>query len=118
MIDKKINYKIIDNFISNKELFNMQSLFLDPDITSPIPWYYNAGTTGDYELKIQYDVEDYYFCNLFYVDDKPYSKGFKELKTILDKLNILNVAMNGEVTEDVPASILQNHKNVKVFYCD
>ena len=69
MIDKKINYKIIDNFISNKELFNIQSLFLDPHITSPIPWYYNAGTTGDYESKIQYDVEDYYFCNLFYVDD-------------------------------------------------
>jgi glucosamine-6-phosphate deaminase len=34
------------------------------------------------------------------------------------KLNILNVAMNGEVTEDVPASILQKHKNVEVFYCD
>ena len=34
------------------------------------------------------------------------------------KLNILNVAMNGEVTEDVPASILQNHENVEVFYCD
>jgi len=34
------------------------------------------------------------------------------------KLNILNVAMNGEVTEGVPASVLQNHDNVKVFYCD
>jgi glucosamine-6-phosphate deaminase len=34
------------------------------------------------------------------------------------KLNILNVAMNGEVTEDVPASILQNHKNVEVYYCE
>ena len=34
------------------------------------------------------------------------------------KLTILNVAMNGEVTEKVPASILQNHDNVKVFYCD
>ena len=34
------------------------------------------------------------------------------------KLNILNVAMNGEVTESIPASILQNHDNVKVFYCD
>ena len=34
------------------------------------------------------------------------------------KLNILNVAMNGEVTEDAPASILQNHKNVKVYYSD
>ena len=36
----------------------------------------------------------------------------------VDKLNILNVAMNGEVTEDVPASILQKHDNVKVYYCD
>ena len=35
-----------------------------------------------------------------------------------NKLNILNVAMNGEVTETVPASILQNHDNVKVYYCD
>jgi glucosamine-6-phosphate deaminase len=34
------------------------------------------------------------------------------------KLNILNVAMNGEVTEDVPASILQNHENVEVYYCE
>jgi glucosamine-6-phosphate deaminase len=34
------------------------------------------------------------------------------------KLNILNVAMNGEVTEDVPASILQRHDNVEVYYCD
>ena len=34
------------------------------------------------------------------------------------KLNILNVAMNGEVTEDVPASILQNHDNVEVYYCE
>ena len=34
------------------------------------------------------------------------------------KLNILNIAMNGEVTEDVPASILQNHDNVEVLYCE
>ena len=34
------------------------------------------------------------------------------------KLNILNVAMNGEVTEDVPASILQRHNDVEVYYCD
>ena len=34
------------------------------------------------------------------------------------KLNILNVAMNGEVTEDVPASILQRHDNVEVYYCE
>jgi glucosamine-6-phosphate deaminase len=34
------------------------------------------------------------------------------------KLNILNIAMNGEVTETVPASILQNHDNAEVYYCD
>ncbi len=34
------------------------------------------------------------------------------------KLNILNVAMNGEVTESIPASILQTHNNVEVYYCD
>jgi len=36
----------------------------------------------------------------------------------VNKLNILNVAMNGDVTEKVPASILQNHDNVEVLYCD
>ena len=34
------------------------------------------------------------------------------------KLNILNVAMNGEVTKTVPASILQRHKDVEIYYCD
>ena len=64
------------------------------------------------------------------VDDTPKQAITMGLGTIMEskkivlmvngdhKLNILNVAMNGEVTEDVPASILQNHKNVKVFYCD
>ena len=34
------------------------------------------------------------------------------------KLNILNVAMNGKVSKTVPASILQRHDNVEVYYCD
>ena len=34
------------------------------------------------------------------------------------KKDILDKAMNGEVTEDVPASVLQTHNNVEVFYCD
>jgi len=64
------------------------------------------------------------------VDDVPTQAITMGLETIMEskkiilmangdhKLNILNVAMNGEVTEDVPASILQNHKNVKVYYSD
>ena len=64
------------------------------------------------------------------VEDVPKQAITMGLRTIMDskkivlmvngtsKLTILNVAMNGEVTEDVPASILQNHDNVKVFYCD
>ena len=34
------------------------------------------------------------------------------------KKDILDKAMNGEVTEDVPASILQTHDNVEVYYCE
>ena len=34
------------------------------------------------------------------------------------KKDILDKAINGEVTEDVPASILQRHNNVEVYYCD
>ncbi len=34
------------------------------------------------------------------------------------KKDILEQAMYGEITEDVPASILQKHDNVEVFYCD
>jgi len=64
------------------------------------------------------------------VDDTPKQAITMGLGTIMEskkivlmangdhKLNILNVAMNGEVTEGVPASVLQNHDNVKVFYCD
>ena len=64
------------------------------------------------------------------VDDTPKQAITMGLGTIMEskkivlmangehKLNILNVAMNGEVTEDVPASILQNHENVEVYYCE
>ena len=34
------------------------------------------------------------------------------------KKDILEEAIMGDVTEDVPASILQNHDNVRVFYSD
>ena len=34
------------------------------------------------------------------------------------KKDILDKAMNGKVTEDIPASILQRHNNVEVYYCD
>ena len=64
------------------------------------------------------------------IDDVPTQAITMGLGTIMDskkivlmangvhKFQILNVAMNGGVTENVPASILQNHDNVKVFYCD
>jgi glucosamine-6-phosphate deaminase len=64
------------------------------------------------------------------IDDVPTQAVTMGLKSIMSskkiilmangehKLNILNVAMNGEVTEDVPASILQKHNNVQVYYCD
>ena len=64
------------------------------------------------------------------VDDTPKQAITMGLGTIMEskkivlmvngdhKLTILNVAMNGKVTETVPASILQNHNNVEVYYCD
>ena len=35
----------------------------------------------------------------------------------VNKFKILNVAMNGGIKEEVPASILQKHDNVEVYYC-
>ena len=64
------------------------------------------------------------------VDDVPKQAITMGLKTIMSskkivlmangvhKYKILNVAMNGGITEKVPASILQKHNNVEVFYCD
>ena len=34
------------------------------------------------------------------------------------KKKILDKAMFGEITEDIPASILQTHDNMEAFYCD
>jgi len=34
------------------------------------------------------------------------------------KLEIIQKAMFGEITEDVPASILQNHENLTILYCE
>ena len=64
------------------------------------------------------------------IDDVPTQAITMGLKTIMSskkivlmangvhKYKILNVAMNGGITEKVPASILQKHNNVEVFYCD
>jgi glucosamine-6-phosphate deaminase len=64
------------------------------------------------------------------VDDVPTQAITMGLETIMEskkivlmangvnKLNILNVAMNGDVTEKVPASILQIHDNVEVYYSE
>ena len=35
-----------------------------------------------------------------------------------DKKDILEQAMYGDITEDIPASILQTHTNMEAFYCD
>ena len=63
------------------------------------------------------------------VDDVPKQAITMGLGTIMDskkialivngehKKDILDTAINGEVTEDVPASILQRHNNVEVYYC-
>jgi len=65
-----------------------------------------------------------------FVDDVPKQAITMGLGTIMEskkiilmangkhKKDILDKAMDGEVTETVPASILQKHKNVEVFYCD
>ena len=37
---------------------------------------------------------------------------------IISKKDILEQAMYGDITEDIPASFLQKHKNVEVLYCD
>jgi len=64
------------------------------------------------------------------IEDVPKQAITMGLKTIMEskkivlmangvhKFQILNVAMNGGVTENVPASILQNHNNVEVYFCD
>ena len=64
------------------------------------------------------------------VEDVPKQAITMGLRTIMDskkivlivngehKKDILDTAINGEVTEDVPASILQKHNDVEVFYCD
>ena len=34
------------------------------------------------------------------------------------KKDILEKAVYGDITPDIPASFLQEHDNVQVFYCD
>ena len=34
------------------------------------------------------------------------------------KLDIIQTAMFGDITEEIPASILQNHENLTILYCE
>jgi glucosamine-6-phosphate deaminase len=64
------------------------------------------------------------------VDDVPTQAITMGLGTIMDakrivlmargknKKDILDEAMFGRITEEIPASILQTHDNMEAFYCD
>ena len=62
------------------------------------------------------------------VDDVPKQAITMGLGTIMEskriillaqgKKKILDKAMFGEITEDIPATILQTHDNMEAFYCD
>jgi glucosamine-6-phosphate deaminase len=64
------------------------------------------------------------------IDEVPKQAWTMGLKTIMDsseifliaqgksKWEIIREALLGEITESIPASILQEHKNLKVLYCD
>ena len=68
-----------------------------------------------------------FFLSIYEVPTEAITMGLKTImsakKIVLmaagkHKKDILDKAMNGKVTEKVPASILQTHDNVEVYYCD
>jgi glucosamine-6-phosphate deaminase len=68
-----------------------------------------------------------FFLSIYEVPTEAITMGLKTImsakKIVLmaageHKKDILDKAMNGKVTEKVPASILQKHNNVEVYYCD
>ena len=64
-------------------------------------------------------VEDMMFLFDKLRNNKNYNeiKKYQEVTSELAK-DILEQAMYGDITEDIPASILQTHTNMEAFYCD
>ena len=86
-------HKIIDNFLSQEELFLIQSTFFPQDLNNPnnFAWYYQKGIVRDPELgPTGYEENDWIYVHSLYSSDNGlrYDKFYPIVKPIIDKLNV------------------------------
>jgi hypothetical protein len=85
-----MNCSIIDNFLEHDEFKKIYNEIMGP----MFPWFYNNSvvlrTTPDLEeyTKIAYDLDDYQFVHIMYMDHRIYSPGFDLIAPVLAKLTI------------------------------
>jgi len=76
-----IKYKVIDNFLSEKEHNNIYNLLHN----EYFPWFYHSDISFNGKESKGYS---FYLTHTFYVKDSPNSTYFDEIKILLKKLNI------------------------------
>ena len=76
----KVKYKIIDNFISKKDLKNINKLVMGKNF----PWYFQD------QINFKHSKKDnsYYLTHLLYIDDRINSPYYNFFSPILNKLKI------------------------------
>jgi hypothetical protein len=84
-----MNYKIIDNFLSEENFKKIQSIILGNSKFSDFPWFINYNVVdSDSESKCLYS---YQFTHMIYNECCPKSKYFELMYPILNKLNIISL---------------------------
>jgi len=77
---KKINYKVIDNFLSEEEYNNIHNLLHN----KYFPWYYFPDITNTNKESKGYL---FYLAHTFYAEDSPNSSYFNQIKFLLKKID-------------------------------
>jgi hypothetical protein len=86
-------HKIIDNFLSQEELFLIQSTFFPQDPNNPnnFAWNYQKGIVRDPELGLTgYEEHDWIYVRQLYSTDNGlrFDRFYPTVKSIIDKLKV------------------------------
>jgi len=102
-----MNYKIIDNFLSEKDFYNIKKIFFPENQQQvKLPWYYNCGIVRDPKLgPTGYEKYDWMYSHSFLSDNpKKESEYISLIQPIFKKLNASSII-------DARANLLVPTKN-------
>ena len=92
--------KIIDNFLNQEELINLQNLYT----SNEFPWCYQTGVDS-----IDTKRNDFFFCHMLYNHNVPKSNYFNSIAPIFSKLDDFKSLIRVKANLYTRTNIIEHH---------